>query len=211
MFEDLEKIPQNCANQIFDDNGAYFKEIKLNMLLTTPIYLKYSMKFKNIISQNFTATERCPMIAITDAYGKDSELGFETMRNIVYARISKDLIDEDVLNTVISYSGGVLRDLLLMITEASRECQTNSISINDIEYAFSKLQESYCDGLRSRHVEIINKVYHNPYGLIEDEDELNLMHTEVIIEYNGEQWKGIHPAVVSYFDKRGLLKKKKIK
>jgi len=41
MFEDLEKIPQESAFELFVDQSKFIPDIKVHMLLTTPIYFKY--------------------------------------------------------------------------------------------------------------------------------------------------------------------------
>jgi len=209
MFEDLEKISSEDALRIFKTDGPYFKQIKLHLLLTTPIFLKYHTSFKNIISQNFTFTERCPIIAVSDANGSEYDEGINKMCEIVNKRVDEKLINRDALKNAVKYSGGVIRDLLWMIGEAARICKTNCINKDDVEAAFYDLQVLYGDGLRQKQVDIIDRVYNNPFCLVDeddnDDDELKLMQAEVIIEYNGKQWRGIHPAVVKYLKDRNLL------
>lgn len=205
IFEELEKISPKDADSIFIRNGSYFKQIKLHLLLTTPIFLKYNSCFKNIISQHFTFNERCPIIAVSTADGNDFETGINKMCEIVNARVNRGLIEDTALRNAAIYSGGVIRDLLWMIGEAARICKTGCVKIEDVENAFSDLQTLYGDGLRQNQVDIIKRVYANPYCLVDKNEELELMQAEVIIEYNGKQWRGIHPAVVKYLSDRGLL------
>lgn len=209
IFEDLEKISLNVAEKLFLEDSKHIPSINLHMVLTTPIYLKYSMQFRGIVSLNFTSVERCPMIAVTDAKKNKFEIGFNTMREIVYARVDKELIESIALDKAISYSGGVLRDLFGMLCEASLNCEIsgrNIISVEDIERAFLTLQETCSDAIKDFHIPVIEEVYNNPQGPINSSEIfVELMCAEIVVEYNGEQWRGVHPAVSAYLLKHGLL------
>lgn len=213
MFEDLEKISRPSAQTLFLDQAKYIPMIKAHLLLTTPIYFKYSMEFRRDTMQYFPDTERCPMISLTDAQKNKNEYGYKTMKEIVYARVQENLIDEDTLELAITYSGGVIRDLFAIIREASLSSEINgklNISKEDIENAFVAFQETFSDIVHDVHIPVIENVYQNPQGPICTSDLLiELMCAEVIIEYNGEQWRGVHPAVSAYLEKRGILNCKK--
>lgn len=210
MFEDLEKISRESADILFLNEAKYIPMINVHMLLTTPIYFKYSMEFRRITMQYFPDIERCPMISLTDAQKNRNEYGYKTMEEIVYARVQENLIDKDTLSLAITYSGGVIRDLFAIIREASLNSEINgneTISKEDIKKAFVVLQETFSDIVHDVHIPIIESVYKNPQGPIATSDLfVELMCTEVIIEYNGEQWRGIHPAVSAYLEKRGILR-----
>lgn len=214
MFEDLEKISEKSANDIFILQSDYFHRIKTRMLLTTPIYLKYSLDFKSAISYNFTSYEICPMIAVIEKNSNHiSSNGYATaieiMKSIVYARVEEDLIDDETLTKIIKSSGGVFRDLFGMLCEASKNAQLNHRRIiNEYDYivAFNKLQEEYGNVITEEYLPIIEKVYRNPHSLVQNTNSfLKLMKHEIIIEYNCEQWRGIHPAVVEYVNNKKLL------
>ncbi|MBR6994671.1 MAG: hypothetical protein IKH96_01490 [Ruminococcus sp.] len=209
LFEDLEKISVDCAEEIFVNRSDYFRRINAGMLLTTPIYLKYNLNFINALKQNFTCYEICPMIAVTDKNHVPLRAAVDTMKKIVYKRVDESLIDEEVLKKMILASGGVLRDLFSMLTNASKKAkseQRTKIEEIDYEYAFDKLQIEYSDVLREEYLDIILSVYNNPDGLVQNKDDyFKLMKQEVIIEYNCEQWRGVHPAVIKYLEKKHLL------
>lgn len=80
------------------------------------------------------------------------------------------------------------------------------IEQDDYEHAFEKLQIEYSNVLIDEYLPIIRSVYNNPDGLIQNTgDFFELMKQEVIIEYNCEQWRGIHPAVIKYLQDKHLL------
>ncbi len=199
MFEDLEKIPEDIAERLFIIESKYFVNIKVHLLLTAPIYLKYSIKYRGVVSQYFTAAERCPMIAIRNYKGEKSDVAYQTMSEIVYARMEKNLISEEALDLVISYSGGLLRDLFGMLWDASLICEMagrNCIQTDDIETAFKALKEMCSDAINEEYINLLIYIYNNPRGAIpSSSDFVDLMSAEYIIEYNGEQWRGLQPAV----------------
>lgn len=209
LFEDLEKISVDSAEEIFINRSDYFRRIKAGMLLTTPIYLKYNLKFKNALKQHFTYYETCPMIAVVDKHGNSRDIAVKTIKNIVYKRVDESLINEEVLKQMILSSGGVLRDLFSMLTSAAKKALSKGrtkIEQDDYEHAFEKLQIEYSNVLIDEYLPIIRSVYNNPDGLIQNTgDFFELMKQEVIIEYNCEQWRGIHPAVIKYLQDKHLL------
>lgn len=204
MVEDLEKLTiTDNAKSIFVSKGVYFHDINCRMLLTAPIYLKYTFDYNDTILQNFSGSVMCPMIAVTNMDRSKFELGINTIKKIVYARINDNLIDDSVLEKVIMYSGGILRDLFTMLRDASLQAELdnrNKILNDDIEFAFLRLQEIFECSLREKHLPFIKKIYNNPQGIISEanSDFMDLMRTRIIIEYNGKQWRGIHPAVIQY-------------
>jgi len=212
IIDDLEKISRNSSDKIFFKQSRSFPELKTHLLLAAPIYLKYSDEFSRIHSQYFSIIERCPMIAVANVDGTDNDIGIKTMKDIVYARVSDDLIDDKVLKTAVVYSGGIIRDLFKMLCEASLLCEIDertTITAEDIERAFTALQESLSDVLRDKHLDALRYVYRNPRGLVMFSDVLtDLLCEEIIVEYNGEQWRGVHPAVVAFLDKYNFLNEK---
>ena len=140
---------------------------------------------------------------------KDNEIGRAILKKIVYARVSEGLIVDDALELAISYSGGVIRDLLQLISSAasdSKDLGKEKIDENDINDAFISLQNRFHDLLRTSAIAVIKAIYKNPYGIIDDEYStqfFKLLKNEAIIEYNGKQWKGIHPAVLKCLENSG--------
>ncbi len=222
MIEDLEKILNiESVTDIFVQQVGYFHKIKLNFLLTAPISLKYSSDYRAITQPNFSREFVYPMIAISDPVRKeqpnenalfdykDNEIGRAILKKIVYARVSDGLIVDDALELAISYSGGVIRDLLQLISSAasdSKDLGKEKIDENDINDAFISLQNRFHDLLRTSAIAVIKAIYKNPYGIIDDEYStqfFKLLKNEAIIEYNGKQWKGIHPAVLKCLENSG--------
>lgn len=213
IIDDLEKISRDSAEKLFFKQSRSFPDIKAHLLLAAPIFLKYSDEFNRIHSQYFSLSERCPMIAVKNVDGTDNEVGIKAMNDIVYVRVSEELINRDVLRKAVIYSGGIIRDLFKMLCEASLLCEIDErtfITVEDIERAFIALQESLSDVLREKHIEALQYVYRNPRGLVMFSDVLtDLLCEEIIIEYNGEQWRGVHPAVVAFLDKHHFLDENK--
>lgn len=210
IIDDLEKrMTEESAREIFINRGGLFKDIRLRVLLTAPILLNYVPERTTVLQQNFTSIVKCPMIMVTNSDGNKNTLGIETLKEIIYKRVDKTLIDDKALEDAILFSGGVLRDLLKMMRDAACQAAIQGdakICITHIEMAKQQLQSDYENVFRSSYLNVVKDIYINSRRPIDDEHIfLKLISAGIIIEYNGKQWKGIAPAIVNYLKEQGLL------
>lgn len=210
IVDDLDKrMTESSAREIFINRGSLFRYIRLRIVLTAPIILNYIPESTTILQQNFLSVEKCPMIMVKNPDGTPNEVGINTLENVIYKRVDKRLIEKECLKEAILFSGGVLRDLLKMIVDASCLAIVDEdpyISKKHIEIAMQRLQNGYENVFRSSYLNVVNDIYTNPRKPIEDEHIfLNLLSAGIIIEYNGIQWKGIAPAIVRYLSELGVL------
>lgn len=210
IIDDLDKrMTEDTAREIFINRGSLFRDIRLRVVLTAPIILNYIPESTTLLQQNFSSVEKCPMIMVINPDGTKNELGFKTMKEIIYKRVDKSLIDEKWLEKAIAFSGGVLRDLLKIIVDSACLASVAGKSVIEEEHideAMRRLQNGYENVFRSSYLEVVQSIYTNPRQPIEDEQVfLKLLSAGIVIEYNGIQWKGIAPAIVNYLKELGLL------
>ena len=54
-------------------------------------------------------------------------------------------------------------------------------------------------------MEILTRLYHDNNKIpLSDPDLRELLNSMAVIEYNGQKWCGLHPAVIKMLEERGL-------
>ena len=211
IIEDLDKANLSQSESLFYEYANQITSLRTNIVFTFPVALKNNSKFKTI-ENYFSNTYELPMIMISDKKANKVEKGVQTMLEIVESRMSIDLFEnESILQNLICYSGGCLRDLFSMISDAGENAMVedrNKITMEDEKYAYNKIKKGYkntiADVLEKENViikaeefyEVLNKLNENAKKTIDNTRiELILLQNLSILGYNGEGWFDVHPIV----------------
>lgn len=99
-----------------------------------------------------------------------------------------------------------------MLENAVLEAKTQDITAQIIEMvhikkAYNSLKSSYERVLSKGHLGLLKEIYKDPSKKpIEDEEKLmELLKSMAVIEYNGERWCGLHPAIEEFLKEKGEL------
>jgi hypothetical protein len=165
--------------------------------------------------------QNLPMIKVYNKDGAEHDTGIAAIRQIVAKRMETTLFaDEIVLKTMILNSGGVLRDLFEMIEVAANSAdygQAAKIQAEHGEYALQRLKSKYHDmitvtdekasGLTTAKLyDTLVEIANSPLKKFPlDEILLLLLSCLAVVEYNGEQWFDVHPAVKSLLIDMGKI------
>jgi len=212
IIEDLDKIKLSEARNLFFVYANQVISLKANVIYTFPIALYYDVNF-NIIKNYFTKTYELPMIKVHEKDGREYEEGIKALKEIVLARMELKLFkDVNILNDFIHYSGGCLRDLFSMITEAAESSQDNNrshINVEDKEYAIKKIKKEYKNTIAdhindhgdvdihaSDYYDVLIKLNKDPSKNLDNSiKSMHLRQNLTILGYNGEGWCDVHPIV----------------
>lgn len=221
ILEDLDKIPIDRAEDLFYQYISQITQLEVNVIYTFPIGLYYNVKF-NQIKPYFTECYELPMIKVRNRDDSNNEDGMEVMRSIVAARMSMDLFaDPALLDSMILISGGVLRDLFLLIGAAAANADVYDRSIieeQDWKKAYQRLKKDYDNNIadnrlndnqfysaESYYKALVN-LAKDPQKKVEHSEEvMHLRQNLCILGYNGENWYDVHPIVKDILQERGRL------
>lgn len=121
IIEDLDKADIDVAEDLFYRYGQSLTLPECYIIFTIPISLIYSEKSPNI-ERNFDKTWILPNIKIYERKSqKKCEHNFEKMKEIIKLRMDVDKLTDDadeVMNTLVHYSGGIIRDLIRLTQNA---------------------------------------------------------------------------------------------
>jgi len=148
-----------------------------------------------------------PNLPVTDAFGA-GDLPIETRKffdDLVAQRIPKelsrpDILDEEMLSRLAKTSGGIIRDFVRMVYEASSLAARNVASRLDrrcIDYGIQKLAEEYGDRAAVADVREMLRQVAKSHALPGGPDALNLIHHNLVLRYHlkGRTWYDVHPVV----------------
>lgn len=208
IIEELDRVSYNVANEIFITYRKAVLSIKARMVLSFPIYMAYDANY-NMVREDVDMHEMLSVIKVRDRDKKEFAKGIETLKEIVEKRANVTLFEEDALHFMIMKSGGAIRDLFQMIRDAAFEAMIanhDKISMEDVIIAYKKLKSEYERLIRSEeYVEKLISIYNEPRQLTTDETVMELLQSGLVLEYNGERWCGVHPAVEDFLREKGKL------
>ncbi|MFW3426985.1 hypothetical protein ACN9KI_08935 [Aliarcobacter butzleri] len=217
IIEDLDKIDTQKAKEIFIENNVIISEIPLTTIYTVPIFLMHSTEMSSL-NGNVYRNILLPMIKTRtkNSYKEEYPEGINKIKELVSKRMDISLFEkEDDLNLLIIKTGGVFRDLFQVIVNASESAIYNNrkqINFNDdIRYYLNIVKSSYyraLSGSSQRNIspeDIITKLKElhekniiKPMAI--DQIILEALRLQVLIEYNGDGWYGLHPLVIEHLE-----------
>lgn len=208
IIEDLDKLDSGTARGLFVDYRKVIFSIQARMILTFPIFMAYDENY-NMIKED---VDMCQMLSIIKVVHKDKnkyEKGIDTLKEIVFKRADSKLFSSEALEFMIMKSGGAIRDLFQMISEAAYEALVNKhtcLELSDAQCAYRRLKSEYERIIRTEEdVKKLVTVYRDPRSLTSDNTLMSLLRRGAVIEYNGERWCGIHPAVEDFLKEKGVI------
>lgn len=207
IFEDLDKLNPEDAWRVFYNYAAILSGMKFPVIYTFPIGLSYDARFSAL--ESYFITKTLPMIKIAAIDNQPFEEGINIIRDIVEKRASSALFDEKVLERLIRYTGGSLRDLFHVINASAKRAnrrESETISMEDAERALEEVKTSLTRRIEEKDYTFLLNIYNGNKELIEDKEMLlKMLQASVVLEYNGKRWHNVHPLVIKFFEEQGMI------
>lgn len=201
IIDGLDKPDLKIAYELFYNRATSITQPSCKIIYTIPIALLYQAEFRGI-ERNFHSKFILPNVKIQHRNGSLYEKGYETLRYVVLKRISNDLIEDNALNLLISKSGGVIRELTLLMRTACDIAIVNGkdkIDLVSSQQAVNAIKNDYHRVLRKEHYQELIKI-HNTKDICELVFP-ELLHNLSILEYsNDENWWNVHPIVLELIE-----------
>lgn len=207
IFEDLDKLNPEDAWKIFYNYAAILSGMPFPVIYTFPIGLSYDPRFS--VMESYFITKTLPMIKIETIDGQSFDDGIEVIEKIVEKRADLCLFESDVLEDLIKYTGGSLRDLFQAINAAAKRAErrgSHTICKEDAERALEELKTSLTRRIEKKDYDFLINIYRGNKELIEDKEMLlRMLQASVVLEYNGKRWHNIHPLIAKFLEEQGLI------
>lgn len=208
IFEDLDKLNPEDAWNVFYNYAAVLSGMSFPVIYTFPIGLSYDTRFAAM--EGYFITKTLPMIKIETIEGEPFYDGINIIRKIVEKRADLKLFEQGVLDRLIQYSGGSLRDLFHTINSSAKRAErrnSESISMEDAMRALEEVKTSLTRRIEKKDYEFLINIYNGNKELIEDKQILlKMLQASVVLEYNGKRWHNLHPLVALFLAEQGLIR-----
>lgn len=210
VIEDMDKADTRNVHEIFCRHSGILTELNTRMIFVVSMFALTTPNLADITGRYMMIS--LPMIKVREKNGGPFEAGITTINTVIERRVELTLFEKDVIRLLIDNCGGVFRDLFEMIEIAANAadfCKRQTISKENAEYAFERLKAKYrgmitvfneqkggitTDDLYAKLVEVCKSTTKS-HPL--DEKMMLLLSCLAVVEYNGEQWFDVHPAVKS--------------
>jgi hypothetical protein len=169
-------------------------DLPLDIIYTVPSYL----------SERFTGIKFLPAVKVKNKENEVFQLGIETLKALVYCRISKDKLEsifgsdyQEKLSKIIIFSGGYPRDLLKILRTLILK-DDYPVKMEVIDSVFQHERNDYSELLNTKLIEQL-KIVQTEKSITNIEDlaiKDKMLNNHLILRYhNNGLWFDVHPAV----------------
>jgi hypothetical protein len=196
LIDDMDKPDLGRARTIFHDHREIMLQPNCAIVYTVSSALFYSKEFDAIRDQALFL----PNINLRTATDADQHLqeGYRTLEKFVTVRMDAKLIQPLALESAITYSGGVFRELARIIRTSigrTRRRKAMQIEPEDIEWAATEIRNEYRRILDKEDLKLLKSVH--DHKRLEYSDRLRpLLQLLALLEYRDEEnWCDVHPVL----------------
>ena len=147
--------------------------MSFSVIYTFPIGLSYDARYAAM--EGYFISKTLPMIKIETIEGQLFGEGIDIIRQIVEKRADLTLFEEEVLEKLIQFTGGSLRDLFHAINSSAKRAErrgSKHMSMEDAERALEELRTSLTRRIEKKDYEFLINIYTGNKELIEDKQML---------------------------------------
>jgi hypothetical protein len=224
VIDDLDKLDLEIVDRVYRNNISSLFQPRFRIIYTIPMAAIRDKSLKDIIAsvtsnpiQSMWATKFFPLDMAKNPNAVPIEASVRIFEEILYKRISPELIEPEVARMMIVKSGGALREFINLARQCCRLCSTElrrspdeqniKITYDILSKAITDLRISMTEPLGQNDFAVLAQVYqdNNPIDGM-DQTFLDLLHTLYILEYRNEDlWFGLNPIIKDLLKRRGLI------
>jgi len=208
IADNLEKIvfaeldhhgAKNTHDLFFVEQLPTVQRLHAHIILTIPVSLHFTHARLRQVFLNPTV-KVLPMVAVhlPREPSKPYEKGVAVLKALLAARVDTAILfaDDAALTLAIELSGGVIRDLFRIVLESLSLKPAMHLTVADVENGVLDIVRSYERMLQGKAylpgLHEIAACSCFPVGFNEAARNA-LLHSMVVLEYNGEIWYDVHP------------------
>lgn len=214
VVEDTDKLDVAVARDLFVKHTGLLADLQTSIIYTVPLFLIHSSHRNRLESYFNTLT--LPMIKTHTRTGERFDEGWNVLHQIVALRLDVGkLIEPQALDMAIEKTGGVLRDLLWALQQASRTARHTDIgriSVEAMRHSLDQLKNRYSQSVHGEEEVSTEELYAKmeeiaraPGRAPMDNALQLLLYTQAVIEYNGRGWYDLHPLMREALQEMGRL------
>lgn len=207
IFEDLDKSDVQSLQDMFSQYAFLLSAMPFPVIYTFPDTACYDESYSVIESCFITKT--LPGIKTETIDGRPYPKGIQLIRSIVQKRASIELFEPGVLDTLIQYTAGSLRDLFRAVSESAVRAErrgSNRISSEDAWQSLEGLKVSLIKRIEIKDYDFLLHIYYGMKEQVEDRKMMQkMLYASAVSEYDVKRWHNVHPLIVCFFKEQGLI------
>jgi len=168
------------------------------VIYTVPFPVFYSPDFQQVRHQ-FHRNFLLPNVKTRQRDGSPYPPGRQMLEQVLLRRVQADLIAPPALEALVEASGGLLRELMRLSrhsVSAARRRGDTRVGLEDVAWARREVRNTYRRILKVEDYRHLWKVYETKrIDALSPQVADQLLHNLSVLEYNGETWWDVHPAV----------------
>jgi len=201
IIDDLEKVTSpKIIESLFVDNYYLINKLECNFIFTIPISLKYSKRFENL-RRAYTAEYTLPLFEVRKVNGEINMMEVEIMGNIIQKRVPAEIIDKKSLYFAAICSGGIVSDLLRLVSHSIIRATTQHSKITPqiVSNVFNEERTNTIRPLNEKDKKMIHEIHATKRPIQKIQEWIQLLYTSQVLEYTdhstGKLWYDVHPFV----------------
>jgi len=199
LLTELNHGVANTHDLFFVEQLPKVQQLQVHMVLTVPVSLHFTHARLRQVFLNPTV-KVLPMVPVHHL-GKPGELhkeGCAVLQELLRRRVDTSVLfaNDTAFIRAITLSGGVLRDLFRIVLEGLSRKPTMGLTVAEVEESVQDMVSSYERMLQGKaylpqlHALVADGCF--PVGF-DDAARNTLLHSLVVLEYNGTTWYDVHP------------------
>lgn len=198
IVEDLDKIDREEAKTIFYDYGKSISAPELPIIYTFPVALSHADEFMQVLNF-FSGNYVLPNFKLTNKVGEKNETTIKSLRQLLLNRVEAILFENEAVDLLVDYSGGVPRQLITLAHEACVEADAagkDKVTKNHAEDAIARERQNFDRLLQDKDRLALLKEVKREKRIGKGKDYQDLLNNLSILEYsNREIWYDVNPLV----------------
>ena len=190
IVDGTDRLDSNGAEAFFRSDLAQLQQIRGLFVYCAPLQLTYDVPLR----QSFSRVFRLPMVKVANEDGRRNDLGFETMREMLFKRASPTLFDPGVADFLIESSGGHPRDLLRLLHKTFTHSESGRFDQQAAECAVAELAKGFLRILNAEDYPVLGRMDATQASPTLTHQTQKLLYNLAVLEYDNLYWRS-HPTI----------------
>ena len=217
MFDNLDRYDPDQIDKVLFKSSELIRRLRCHAIFTIPIGLEYHPSGPTQDEYDFSVV--LPMLALRKkqqpwndsvASSRYCEELIAEVREGLSKRLQLDVLFSDLalVDRLIRYSGGCIRDLMHLIKMTYRYCEGDQFDENAVNRAIQSMQSTYIRRLNDKDYQRLAQIAKRNKAVPRDELTDRLLYHRHALEYlddNNKPWLDVRPLVVEIEEFRDAL------
>lgn len=190
IVDGTDRLGSDDAQAFFRNDVYQLQQIRSLFVYCAPVHLTY----EGSLGQSFSHVFRLPMVKVANQDGRRNDLGFQTLREMLFKRAAQTLFDPGVADLLIESSGGHARDLLRLLHNAFMYSTSGRFDRQAAEHAVNELATDFLRILEIDDYAALAAIDLAPTTPGLTEQTRRLLYNLALLEYNNFYWR-CHPTI----------------